>query len=45
MYIFFQPQATDEQKTKPTQASVRELRGLGFVLSTPSHELDLNSQL
>jgi CTP synthase (UTP-ammonia lyase) len=30
MYIFFQPQATGEQKTKPTQASVRELRGLGL---------------
>ncbi|XP_071133688.1 CTP synthase 2-like [Mytilus edulis] len=25
-----QPQATGEQKTKPTQASVRELRGLGL---------------
>ena len=28
--MFFQPQATGEQKTKPTQASVRELRGLGL---------------
>ena len=26
----FQPKATGEQKTKPTQASVRELRGLGL---------------
>ena len=26
-----QPKATGEHKTKPTQASVRELRGLGIV--------------
>ena len=26
----FQPKTTGEQKTKPTQASVRELRGLGL---------------
>ena len=26
-----QPKATGEQKTKPTQASVRELRGLGIA--------------
>lgn len=25
-----QPKATGEQKTKPTQASIRELRGLGL---------------
>ena len=27
-----QPKATGEHKTKPTQASVRELRGLGMYL-------------
>jgi CTP synthase (UTP-ammonia lyase) len=26
----FQPKATGEQKTKPTQSSIRELRGLGL---------------
>jgi len=28
--VYFQPKATGEQKTKPTQASIRELRGLGL---------------
>ena len=28
--FFFQPKATGEQKTKPTQNTVRELRGLGL---------------
>ena len=27
----FQPKSTGEQKTKPTQSSVRELRGLGLA--------------
>ena len=27
-----QPKATGEHKTKPTQASVRELRGLGMYI-------------
>lgn len=30
MCMFFQPKSTGEHKTKPTQASVRELRGLGL---------------
>ena len=30
LLIHFQPKATGEQKTKPTQNSVRELRGLGL---------------
>ena len=29
-FCFYQPGATGEQKTKPTQMSVRELRGLGL---------------
>lgn len=28
--LFFQPRTTGEHKTKPTQSSVRELRGLGL---------------
>ena len=28
--FFFQPRSTGEPKTKPTQSSVRELRGLGL---------------
>lgn len=30
LYCLSQPKTTGEQKTKPTQASVRELRGLGI---------------
>lgn len=32
-----QPQTTGEQKTKPTQSSVRELRGLGLSPDLVSH--------
>lgn len=35
----FQPSATGEQKTKPTQNSVRELRGLGLSPDLVSHLL------
>lgn len=30
LWMYFQPNSTGEQKTKPTQNSVRELRGLGL---------------
>lgn len=30
MQNYFQPRSTGEPKTKPTQSSVRELRGLGL---------------
>ncbi len=33
----FQPDSTGEQKTKPTQNSVRELRGLGLSPDMVSH--------
>ena len=33
----FQPDSTGEQKTKPTQNSVRELRGLGLSPDLVSH--------
>jgi len=30
MYVSCQPKSTGEQKTKPTQNTVRELRGFGL---------------
>ena len=39
IFFVFQPQATGEQKTKPTQSSVRELRGLGLSPDLVCHYL------